>query len=93
MFAVRYAQFHQLVLQEEYQDAAADLLAMFREELAPKSWWAVLLCDAVPLLQFGTTSIAIYASVTNSLSVTQDPFSYFHLQMPPNFSGNLTRYL
>lgn len=53
MFAVRYAQFHHLRMKQELQEAAQDLLTMFREEIAPKSWWGVLLCDANELLQFG----------------------------------------
>ncbi|KAG6827154.1 hypothetical protein H0H92_013005 [Tricholoma furcatifolium] len=51
LFTVRYAHFHQLVEGHELQDAAADLIAIFREDLAPRSWWAVLLCDAIPLLE------------------------------------------
>lgn len=51
MFAVRYAEFHQRRLSKNYQDAALDLVAMFQEDIAPKSWWGILLCDAVELLQ------------------------------------------
>lgn len=53
MFAVRYAEFHQRLLNRDLQDAAWDLVSMFQEDMAPKSWWAVLLCDAVELLQYG----------------------------------------
>ncbi|OBZ66762.1 Nuclear pore complex protein Nup85 [Grifola frondosa] len=52
-FAVRFAEFHRRRINGELQDAATDVVAMFREEVAPKSWWAVLLCDAVELLQYG----------------------------------------
>ncbi|RDB15810.1 Nuclear pore complex protein Nup85 [Hypsizygus marmoreus] len=51
MFAVRYAHFHLLLETHDLQEAASDLVAIFRDDLVPKSWWAVLLCDAVPLLQ------------------------------------------
>ncbi|KAJ7091342.1 Nup85 nucleoporin-domain-containing protein [Mycena belliarum] len=51
MFAVRYSNFHQLRVKHDLQNAASDLVAMFRDDIAPKSWWAVMLCDAVDLLQ------------------------------------------
>ncbi|KAI0917961.1 hypothetical protein AcW1_006947 [Taiwanofungus camphoratus] len=51
VFAVRFAEFHQRRLNGELQDAALDLVAMLREDIAPKSWWAVLLSYAVDLLQ------------------------------------------
>jgi hypothetical protein len=53
MFAVRYAEFHQRRLRGDLQEAALDLLTMFNEDLAPKSWWGVLLCDAVELIRNG----------------------------------------
>lgn len=53
VFAVNYAQFHHLREKQEYQDAATDLMALFRDEEAPKPWWAVLLCDSIDLLQYG----------------------------------------
>ena len=52
IFAVRYARFHELIQQQEYQDAASDLVAIFVENIAPTSWWAVVLCDSVQLLQY-----------------------------------------
>ncbi|KAJ7765398.1 Nup85 nucleoporin-domain-containing protein [Mycena maculata] len=51
MFAVRYSNFQQLRIKHDLQNAALDLIAMFRDDVAPKSWWAVLLCDSVDLLQ------------------------------------------
>ena len=53
IFAVRFARYHQLIEKQEYQDAASDLMAIFVEEVAPTSWWAVVLCDSVPLLSYG----------------------------------------
>jgi len=53
IFAVRYAEFHQRLLNQDLQSAAWDLVTIFQEEIAPKSWWGVLLCDAVQLLQYG----------------------------------------
>lgn len=56
MFAVRYAHFHQLLEKQELHDASVDLVAIFHDDLAPKSWWAILLCDSVQLLQHGKHS-------------------------------------
>jgi len=51
MFAVRYAEFHQRNLQGDRENAALDLISLFEEELAPRSWWGVVLHDAIPFLQ------------------------------------------
>ncbi len=53
MFAVRYAEFHQRNLQGDRENAALDLISLFEEELAPRSWWGVILHDAIPFLQSG----------------------------------------
>jgi hypothetical protein len=53
VFAVRYARFHELMEKREYQEAASDLIAIFSENVAPTSWWAVVLYDSVPLLRYG----------------------------------------
>lgn len=53
MFAVKFAEFHQRRLQGELQDAAADIVEIFKQDIAPKSWWAIVLLDAVELLQNG----------------------------------------
>ncbi|KAF8552731.1 hypothetical protein OG21DRAFT_1477631 [Imleria badia] len=58
IFAVRYAEFHQRLLNQDLQDAAWDLVTIFQEEIAPKSWWGVLLCDAVQLLRYGKSLVA-----------------------------------
>lgn len=54
LFAVRYAQFHEFQSQGNVADAAQELVSIFYDDLAPKSWWAVLLNDAIELLQNGT---------------------------------------
>jgi nuclear pore complex protein Nup85 len=54
LFTVRYAQYHELRSQGNLADAAQELISIFYDDLAPKSWWAVLLSDAVELLQNGT---------------------------------------
>ncbi|KLO17911.1 hypothetical protein SCHPADRAFT_820586 [Schizopora paradoxa] len=51
MFAVRYAEFHQRNVQGDRENAALDLISLFEEELAPRSWWGVVLYDAIPFLQ------------------------------------------
>ncbi|KAG2011366.1 hypothetical protein CC2G_011493 [Coprinopsis cinerea AmutBmut pab1-1] len=51
VFAVRYAQLHELLTRQDFVDAAAALVAIFYEELAPSSWWALVLCDSVELLE------------------------------------------
>lgn len=53
MFAVRYAEFHQRLLVRDLQNAASDLVSMFQDDIAPKSWWPVLLYDSMQLLQYG----------------------------------------
>ncbi|KAI0369186.1 hypothetical protein BV20DRAFT_1044625 [Pilatotrama ljubarskyi] len=55
MFAVRFAEFHQRRASGDGRGAALDVVTMFREEIVPKSWWAVLLCDALELLRDGGT--------------------------------------
>lgn len=53
MFAVRYAEFQQRNLQGDAENAALDLISLFEEEIAPRSWWGVLLHDITPFLQDG----------------------------------------
>ncbi|CDO69328.1 hypothetical protein BN946_scf184746.g9 [Trametes cinnabarina] len=55
MFAVRFAEFHQRRASGDIQGASQNAISMFREEVAPKSWWAVLLCDALDLLRDGAS--------------------------------------
>lgn len=52
-FAVRYAEFHQQRLKGDLQEAALDLVALFRQGIAPRSWWGILLLDATALLKMG----------------------------------------
>lgn len=75
MFAVRYAEFHQRLLNRDLQDAAWDLVSMFQEDMAPKSWWAVLLCDAVELLQYESTPLFSYSSACLLLQRLDDILS------------------
>jgi len=60
VFTVRYARFHELLEKLEYQDAASDLIAIFSEDVALTSWWAVLLCDSVPLLCYSKIFSTIF---------------------------------
>lgn len=52
IFTIRYAQLHELLARDDFGDAAAALVAIFHEDVAPTAWWAVVLCDAVPLLEY-----------------------------------------
>ena len=53
MFAVRFAEYHRRRVQGDFEHAALDLMSMFEEDLAPRSWWGVLLNDATAFLQDG----------------------------------------
>lgn len=55
MFVIRFAEFHQRRASGDGQGAAMDVVAMFREDIVPQAWWAVLLCDAAELLQDGAS--------------------------------------
>ena len=54
-FAIRYAEFRQRELHGDLKNAAMDLVSMFEEELAPRSWWGVLLYDSTRFLQDGNS--------------------------------------
>lgn len=53
IFVTRFARLQGLLQRKEYQDAASDLVAIIREDVAPASWWAVVLYDSIPLLEYG----------------------------------------
>jgi nuclear pore complex protein Nup85 len=59
VFAVRYAEFHQKRLEGDLQDAALDLVSIFQGDIAPKSWWGVLLTDSVDLLNCGKYGLCL----------------------------------
>ncbi|TFK17557.1 hypothetical protein FA15DRAFT_675993 [Coprinopsis marcescibilis] len=52
IFAARYARLHELLGRHEFVEAALDIVTIFQEDVAPSSWWAVVLCDSVPLLEY-----------------------------------------
>jgi nuclear pore complex protein Nup85 len=52
MFIVKYAEFHQRKLSNDLAEAAADLISMFEDDIAPTSWWGVLLLDSVEFLNY-----------------------------------------
>jgi len=47
-------------MDQELQDAALDLVAMLHEDIAPKAWWGILLCEAVDFLQSEPNSWSFY---------------------------------
>jgi nuclear pore complex protein Nup85 len=53
VFAVQYAHLHELFERHEYQEAANRIVSIFSQDVVPKSWWAIVLCDAVQLLEYG----------------------------------------
>ena len=55
----RFARFQGLLHRREYVDAASDLVAIIREDVAPASWWAVVLYDSIPLLDHGQLHVLI----------------------------------
>ncbi|KAF9077929.1 Nup85 nucleoporin-domain-containing protein [Rhodocollybia butyracea] len=57
MFAVKYSQIHKMRLEQDYSTAASDLVLLLRDEIAPKSWWAILLCDSVEYLQYAPKTL------------------------------------
>jgi len=75
MFAVRYSHFLQLRMKHDLQNAASDLVSMFRDDVAPKSWWAVMFCDAVDLLQYRTSLLFSTAGATELLSKLEEIFT------------------
>lgn len=51
VFAIRLAELQERRQEEDWQDCAWSLTSMFHDTIAPKSWWAMLLIEAVELLQ------------------------------------------
>ena len=47
---MRFAEFHRRLAAGDAPAAAADVLSLFRDALAPTGWWAPVLVDALPLL-------------------------------------------
>ncbi|KAJ6591607.1 Nup85 nucleoporin-domain-containing protein [Mycena vulgaris] len=75
MFAVRYSNFQQLRVKHDLQNAASDLVAMFHDDVAPKSWWAVMLCDAVDLLQHRSSLLFSASGAAELLSKLEEIFT------------------
>jgi|ERR1700722_14019543 len=72
-FAVRYAQFHHLRMKHDLEGAASDLVAIFHDGFAPKSWWGVLLCDAIELLQCSKPIFIPYGLFTIIITIPGVP--------------------
>ncbi|KAJ7043585.1 Nup85 nucleoporin-domain-containing protein [Mycena alexandri] len=75
MFAVRYSNFQQLRVKHELQNAASDLVGMLRDDLAPKSWWAVMLCDAVDLLRHRSSLLFSGSEAAELLNKLEEIFT------------------
>jgi len=59
MFIVKYAEFHQRKMSNDLVEAAADLISMFEDDIAPTSWWGVLLQDSVEFLNYREFRLAL----------------------------------
>ncbi|KAF7308801.1 Nuclear pore complex protein Nup85 [Mycena kentingensis (nom. inval.)] len=76
MFAVRFSNFQLLRTKpDQLQNAACDLIAMFRDDVAPKSWWAVMLCDSIELLQYPSTLLFPTSGATELLNRLEEIFT------------------
>jgi nuclear pore complex protein Nup85 len=53
IFVTRYARLQELLYRKELADAASDLITIIQDDIAPASWWAVILYDSVQLLEYG----------------------------------------
>ncbi|KAK0189185.1 Nup85 nucleoporin-domain-containing protein [Armillaria mellea] len=91
MFVLRYSQFHRLRLQHEYRDAAADFVVLFRDDVAPKSWWAILLCDSVELLQHGPALLFSPSSAAALLKKLEEIFTRTSQGSGQDYLGVLLR--
>jgi hypothetical protein len=50
-FLARYKQFHELYREKHYKKAGSLLIQLLTSEIAPKTFWCIILIDAVPLLE------------------------------------------
>ncbi|KAH7905644.1 nucleoporin Nup85-like protein [Hygrophoropsis aurantiaca] len=75
VFAVRYAEFHQRLQNQDLYDAAWDLITMFQEDLVPKSWWGAILCEAAGLLQHKSNLLFSYSSACLLLQRLEEVFT------------------
>lgn len=72
-FLIKYADFRTRWSNGDLQNAAWDLITMFREELVPNSWWGMLLKQAGDMVvQDG--EINLYSNSTHSCGVTLTSF-------------------
>ncbi|KIY53012.1 hypothetical protein FISHEDRAFT_34385 [Fistulina hepatica ATCC 64428] len=71
-FVVRYADFHRLRTKGELFEAADELVVLLRDEIAPRAWWAVLLCDATELLQYEQAFLFSQAGVSHLLQKSEE---------------------
>ncbi|EDR05684.1 uncharacterized protein LACBIDRAFT_302853 [Laccaria bicolor S238N-H82] len=74
VFTVQYAHLHELFERHEYQEAANKIVAIFSQDIVPKSWWAIVLCDAVQLLESGPSLLFSSSSASFMLQKLNEIF-------------------
>ncbi|KAJ3729997.1 Nup85 nucleoporin-domain-containing protein [Lentinula guzmanii] len=74
MFTVRYSQIQKMRLEQDYSNAASDLVVLLRDEIAPRSWWPVLLCDSVEFLQYNPKLLFSFSDAIELLKKLEEIF-------------------
>ena len=71
-FLVKFTEYHCLTAAGKLSEAASDLVAMFRDALAPKYWWGVLLVEAGGLLRGSSDKRCLPYSKTETAFLQDD---------------------
>lgn len=80
VFTVQYARLHELFERHEYQEAANNIVAIFSQDVVPKSWWAIILCDAVQLLEYGIKKSSRHLSLAAQRHIFRSITAIFIIQ-------------
>jgi len=54
-FVAQYAELHRHLAHMDYAAAAKSIVSILSEGLAPRSWYAIILTDSIPLLRSGAS--------------------------------------
>lgn len=55
MFVTQYAELHRHLARMDYAAAAKSIVSILSEGLAPRSWYAIILTDSIPLIRSGAS--------------------------------------